>query len=36
LDEATKRWHRERLRPRLQTVADEYELVIEDIRAAVR
>ncbi|MFH1605431.1 MAG: hypothetical protein ABIH03_16165 [Pseudomonadota bacterium] len=35
-DEATKRWHRERLRTRLQTVADEYELVIEDIRASVR
>lgn len=35
-DDATRRWHRERLRARLQTVADEYELVIEDIRAAVR
>lgn len=35
-DEATKRWHRERLSQRLKTVADEYELVIEDIRAAVR
>ena len=36
LDEATKRWHRDRLRTRLATAADEYELVIEDIRAAVR
>ncbi len=36
LDEATRRWHRDRLRARLATVADEYELVIEDIRAAVR
>lgn len=35
-DEATRRWHRERLSQRLKTVADEYELVIEDIRAAVR
>lgn len=36
LDERTKRWHRDRLQSRLETVADDYELVIEDIRAAVR
>jgi methylaspartate mutase epsilon subunit len=36
LDESTRRWHRDRLRRRLDRVKDEYELVIEDIRAAVR
>jgi methylaspartate mutase epsilon subunit len=36
LDDAARRWHRERLQSRLDTAADEYDLVIEDIRAAVR
>lgn len=36
LDESTRRWHRDRLRRRLESVTDEYDLVIEDIRAAVR
>ncbi|HSQ05383.1 MAG TPA: hypothetical protein VLN59_15175 [Burkholderiales bacterium] len=35
-DAATKRWHRERLERRLRAVQDEYEVVIEDIRASVR
>lgn len=35
-DEATRRWHRDRLARRLATVNDEYDLVIEDIRASLR
>jgi methylaspartate mutase epsilon subunit len=36
LDERSRRWHRDRLQRRLEGVSDEYDLVIEDIRAAVR
>jgi len=36
LDEATRRWHRQKLQQRLDHATSEYELVIEDIRAAVR
>jgi len=36
LDDRSRRWHRERLQGRLQGVGDEYDLVIEDIRASVR
>jgi len=36
LDDRSRRWHRERLQGRLQGVSDEYDLVIEDIRASVR
>jgi methylaspartate mutase epsilon subunit len=35
-DRATRDWHRAKLASRLTTVADEYELVIEDIRALIR
>ena len=35
-DEATRRWHRDRLARRLASVSDEYDLVIEDIRASLR
>lgn len=36
LDERSRRWHRDRLQRRLEGVSDEYDLVIEDIRASVR
>lgn len=35
-DEATRRWHRQRLEGRLAEAASEYDLVIADIRAAIR
>jgi methylaspartate mutase epsilon subunit len=36
LDERIRRWHRDKLKRRLESVVDEYDLVIEDIRASIR
>jgi methylaspartate mutase epsilon subunit len=36
LDESTRRWHRDRLKGRLDSVTNEYDLVIEDLRALTR
>lgn len=35
-DDTTRRWHRDKLKRRLESVVDEYDLVIEDIRASIR